>query len=138
MHPAKSTPGPRRPESRCGVLVVDDDSSLRRSLEEALQPLYRVWTSPSVQGAQEVLDRQPGVHGVLVDAQLPGGSGLEFGKRLRSTLPRLKLFLMTGVDQAPVAREVFKMRASAFLPKPFSTELLLLMLASHLLPMAVE
>jgi two-component system response regulator AtoC len=119
--------------SRRGVLVVDDDSSLRQTLEEALRPQYQVWTSPDAEQAQRILDRTRTIHGILLDVRLPGMSGLQFGKRLRSLLPRLKVFLMTGVDHSLVAKEGAKIGASAFLSKPFPLDTLRLMLASHLI-----
>jgi DNA-binding NtrC family response regulator len=121
----------RPPKSRRGVLVVDEDSSLRQTLQESLHSQYRVWTSPDAEHAQKILDRTRKIHGVLLDVRLPGMSGLQFGKRLRSMLPRLKLFLMTGVDHALVAKEGVKIGAAAFLPKPFPLDTLHLMLASH-------
>src|SRR5579862_1918215 len=118
---------------RPGVLVVDQDRSVRRSLEQALRPQYRVWTSSDADHARKILDRTENIDGVLLDFHLSGRNGLEFGKCLRTLWPRLKIFLMTSLNHALVSKEGIRFGATAFLPKPFSLDTLRLMLASHLL-----
>jgi DNA-binding NtrC family response regulator len=91
-----------------------------------------VSTSPDADHARRILDRTEKIDGVLLDIHRSGSHGLEFGKSLRTLWPRLKLFLMTGIDHALISKEGIRIGATAFLPKPFSLDTFHLMLASHL------
>ena len=77
------------PAPRSRVLVIDDDRSIRRSLEKFLGDLgYAVTTAADGQEGLDALDSvNPDV--VLLDLGLPGIDGLEFLERVRGRELRL-------------------------------------------------
>ncbi len=107
------------------VLVVEDESALRRAFERMLVRLQCEVTM--VGSGEEALavagtkSRPPDV--LLTDLILPGMSGRELIESLRAIRPELKVLLMSGYapnDMAPAAA----LDAGAFLQKPFTiTEL---------------
>jgi len=107
------------------VLVVEDESALRRAFERMLVRLQCEVTM--VSSGEEALavagtkSRPPDV--LLTDLILPGMSGRELIESLRAIRPELKVLLMSGYapnDMAPAAA----LDAGAFLQKPFTiTEL---------------
>jgi CheY-like chemotaxis protein len=121
---------------RKGLLVVDDEKLVRWSIRESLRGRYRVWTAESAEQALKMLSRLKHLDGILVDIRLPGASGHELIRQVRSLRPELKVFVMTAYDQESAPRQAFSVRADGYLSKPFSMETLQDMLASHLMTMA--
>jgi FixJ family two-component response regulator len=106
------------------VFVVDDDVSVRESLE----PLIRTegWQPETFASAQEFLSRpRAGVPCCLVlDVTLPGLSGLELQQQLaeRTDLP---IVFITGHGDVPMSVQAMKAGAVEFLTKPFKDDVLL-------------
>ncbi len=117
---------------RKGILVVDDEKLVRWAIREALRGQYRVWTAESAEQALRMLERIRHLDGILVDIRLPGASGYEFIRSVRSLRPELKVFVMTAFDQESAPRQAFSVRADGYLSKPFAMETLRDMMASHL------
>jgi CheY-like chemotaxis protein len=122
--------------SRRGILVVDDDKLVRWSVRESLRGSYRVWAAGSAEEAFQMLARIKHLDAVLVDIRLPGASGYEFIRQVRTSHPELKVFVMTAYDHDSAPRQAFSVRADGFLSKPFLMETLHDMLASHLISFA--
>ncbi|HZI89665.1 MAG TPA: response regulator, partial [Candidatus Polarisedimenticolia bacterium] len=79
-----------------GILVVDDEKTLRYALEEGLsEEGYRVVTVGDVASAQEALGREE-FHLALLDQKLPDGSGLELLREIRSRYPDVQAVMMTA------------------------------------------
>jgi two-component system CheB/CheR fusion protein len=69
--------------------------------------------------------KQGGEACVLIDAYLPGMSGLELLQRLRAADDRLPAIMITGSSDVPMAVQAMKEGASDFIEKPVGrTELL--------------
>jgi FixJ family two-component response regulator len=106
------------------VFVVDDDISVRESLEVAIQTAG--WQPEVFASAHEFLDRlQPRVPCCLVlDVGLPGLDGLELQKRIaaRTELP---IIFITGNGNVPMTVQAMKAGAVEFLTKPFDDNVLL-------------
>jgi FixJ family two-component response regulator len=106
------------------VFVVDDDVSVRESLE--LMVRRAGWQPETFSTAQEFLDRpEVSVPSCLVlDVSLPGLSGLDLQKRIaeRSTTP---IIFITGYGDIPTTVRAMKAGAVEFLTKPFSDDALL-------------
>jgi FixJ family two-component response regulator len=106
------------------VFVVDDDVSVRESLE----PLIRTagWQPETFASAQEFLSRpRPTVPCCLVlDVALPGLSGLELQQQLaeRTDMP---IIFITGHGDVPMTVQAMKAGAVEFLTKPFTNDVLL-------------
>jgi DNA-binding NtrC family response regulator len=107
------------------VFVVDDDSSIRDSLENLLRSAgFEVQTFAS---APEFLTsrapRGPGC--LLLDVQLPGASGLELQQELARAGAQLPIVFITGHGDIPTTVRAMKAGAIEFLTKPVRDEDLL-------------
>jgi len=107
------------------VLVVDDDLSVRESLELLIQS--EGWGVKTFASAQEFLDSPRAVAPscLLLDISLPGLTGLELQRRIAVERTDMPIIFITG--HGDVAKTVQAMKAGAveFLTKPFDSEELL-------------
>src|SRR5580658_5159772 len=113
------------PESPSIVLVVDDDISVRESLELFLgQEGFNVETFVS---AQDFLGRPPVTvpSCLLLDISLPGLNGLDLQKRIAVERHEMPIIFITGHGDIPITVQAMKAGAVEFLTKPFSDEILL-------------
>jgi FixJ family two-component response regulator len=107
------------------VFVVDDDASLRMSLQDLLESVgLRVAAFTS---AQEFLrSPRPEVPSCLVlDVRLPGLSGLELQRQLAVGDLVLPIIFITGHGDIPMSVQAMKAGAVVFLSKPFRDQDLL-------------
>jgi FixJ family two-component response regulator len=106
------------------VFVVDDDVSVRESLELLISAAG--WQPETFASAPAFLSRpRPTVPCCLVlDVTLPGLSGLELQQRLaeRTDLP---IIFITGHGDVPMTVQAMKAGAVEFLTKPFTNDVLL-------------
>ena len=106
------------------VFVVDDDLSVRESLELLIKSAG--WRPEMFVSAQEFLSRpHPPVPCCLVlDVTLPGLSGLELQKQLAER-PDMPIIFITGHGDVPMTVQAMKAGAVEFLTKPFKDDVLL-------------
>ena len=106
------------------VFVVDDDVSVRESLELLIRAAG--WQPETFASAQTFLSRpRPTVPCCLVlDVTLPGLSGLDLQKRLaeRTDMP---IIFITGHGDVPMTVQAMKAGAAEFLTKPLKDDVLL-------------
>jgi FixJ family two-component response regulator len=106
------------------VFVVDDDISVRESLELLIR--FQGWQPETFASAGEFLDRpRLRVPSCLVlDVSLPDLNGLDLQKRVvdRSDMP---IIFITGHGDIPMSVRAMKAGAVEFLTKPFGDEALL-------------
>lgn len=106
------------------VFIVDDDVSVRESLESLIADAG--WRPEVFASAEEFLDRPrqsfPGC--LVLDVSLPDLNGLEVQKRIadRTDLP---IIFITGHGDIPMTVQAMKGGAVEFLTKPFVPEVLL-------------
>jgi two-component system, chemotaxis family, CheB/CheR fusion protein len=100
------------------VYVVDDDSAVRRAIRGVLESDHRLVEDHA--DAESFLNAyRPGGHAcLLIDAHLPGISGLELLKRLKDAGHLIPAIMITGNGDVPMAVEAMKAGASDFLEKP--------------------
>jgi DNA-binding NtrC family response regulator len=119
--------------ARPALLVVEDEKLVRWSVRAALKDQARVRMASTAEKALRTLQGSARLDGLLVDIRLPGSmDGLELAREARRLRPGIKVFVMTAFDQDRAARDAFGVHAVAYLPKPFSIDVLRDMLASHL------
>ena len=112
-------------EADAVVIVVDDESAVRRSLENLIRSVgLRVEAFAS---AQEFLrSKRPDVPGCLVlDVRLPGLSGLDLQKRMAEAEIEIPIIFITGHADIPMTVRAMKAGAVEFLTKPFREQDLL-------------
>ena len=104
------------------VFVVDDDASIREGLANLLEAVGIA--SEQFPSAEDFLrEWDPARPGCLVlDARLPGMTGIEFQERLRTSSISIPIIFMTAHGDIPMVRKVMKAGAVEFLTKPFEKE----------------
>jgi len=114
------------------VFVVDDDISVRESLELLLR--HEGLDAKTFRTAQEFLDDpHPLVPSCLVlDVSLPGLNGLDLQKRIVAERPDIPIIFITGYGDIPMTVRAMKAGAVEFLTKPISDEALLAAIRSAL------
>jgi FixJ family two-component response regulator len=112
------------PDAPSIVFVVDDDISVRESLDQLIKTVG--WRAETFASAQDFLSRsRPTVPCCLVlDVTLPGLNGLELQKQLadRADMP---IIFITGHGDVPMSVQAMKAGAVEFLTKPIKDDLLL-------------
>jgi FixJ family two-component response regulator len=107
------------------VFVVDDDISVRESLELLIRS--EGWQPETFSSAQDFLGRQrtsvPSC--LLLDISMPGLNGLELQKRVVAEYPDMPIIFITGHADVPKTVQAMKAGAVEFLTKPFNDEVLL-------------
>ena len=116
---------PTLQEERQTVFIVDDDSSICEGLSNLLESVgvkaehypsaeaFRAQWAPSRAGC------------LLLDARLPGISGVEYQEEMRIDGIPIPVIFMTAHGDMPMVRKVMKAGAVEFLIKPFQKEELL-------------
>jgi FixJ family two-component response regulator len=107
------------------VFVVDDDISVRESLELLIR--CEGWQPETFSSGQEFLTR-PRVlvpSCLVLDFSLPEFNGLELQKRVAIERPEMPIIFITGYRDVPMTVQAMKAGAVEFLTKPFSEDALL-------------
>lgn len=107
------------------VFVVDDDVSVRESLEALIST--GGWQAETFASAREFLARpRPCVPSCLIlDVTLPDFNGLELQERLASERSDMPIMFLTGHGDIPMTVKAMKRGALEFLTKPFKADVLL-------------
>src|SRR5713226_9516492 len=107
------------------VFVVDDDVSVRESLELLIR--CAGWQAETFASASEFLAR-PRVlvpSCLVLDVSLPGLNGLDLQKRIAAERTDMPIIFITGYGDVPMTVQAMKAGAAEFLTKPFGDEVLL-------------
>jgi FixJ family two-component response regulator len=112
------------PDVKGIVFVVDDDVSVRESLELLLKTAG--WQPQLFESAQGFLahPRPTGPSCLVLDVTLPGVTGLELQKQLVDRIEMPVIFI-TGYGDIPMSVQAMKAGAVEFLTKPFRDDVLL-------------
>jgi FixJ family two-component response regulator len=107
------------------VFVVDDDVSVRESLELLIR--CEGWEPQTFASAPEFLAHpRPLVPSCLVlDISLPGLNGLDLQKQVAVERSEMPIIFITGYGDVPKTVQAMKAGAVEFLTKPFSDDVLL-------------
>jgi FixJ family two-component response regulator len=107
------------------VFVVDDDISVRESLESLIR--FAGWHPQTFASAQEFLSHaRVFVPSCLVlDVTLPDLNGLDLQKRIATDRIDMPIIFITGHGDVPMSVRAMKAGAVEFLTKPYGDEVLL-------------
>lgn len=109
--------------SRIGVLVVDDEEGVRRSIHRALQrEAYDVHLAEEGRRALEIVQSDPAIEIVISDLKMPGLDGLETLTRIAEMRPSLIRIILTGYATLENAIRATNNGIDGFLTKPFENE----------------
>jgi FixJ family two-component response regulator len=112
-------------QERPTVFVVDDDISVRESVESLIQSAG--WEPEVYASAQEFLSRPRalGPSCLILDVNLPDLNGLELQTRVVADRTDLPIIFITGYGDVPMTVRAMKGGAVEFLTKPFEDSALL-------------
>ena len=111
--------------ARGSVLVVEDDSAIRRGLVDALSFAgYSVTESRDGSDAVQLALEMP-IDLVLLDVMLPGVDGFAILKQLRQAKPTLPVIMVTARGAEDDRVHGFRGGADDYVVKPFSAKELL-------------
>jgi FixJ family two-component response regulator len=112
------------PATTAIVFIVDDDISVRESLESLV--LSGGWQAETFASAKDFLDRPRVVAPscLVLDVQLPDLSGLDLQKRVVDRVD-MPLIFITGYGDVPTTVQAMKAGALEFLTKPYRGEVVL-------------
>jgi FixJ family two-component response regulator len=107
------------------VFVVDDDVSVRESLELMIENAG--WRPETFVSAQEFLARPRALTPscLVLDVSMPGLNGLELQKLIAGDRSDMPIIFITGHRDVPMTVQAMKAGAAEFLTKPFADEVLL-------------
>lgn len=108
------------------VFVVDDDVSVRESLELLIR--CASWKPVLFASAQEFLDhpRMRAPSCLVLDVGLPDLNGLDLQKRIAVDRGDMPVIFITGYGDVPMSVRAMKAGAAEFLTKPFGDDVLLI------------
>lgn len=106
------------------ILVIDDDTSLRRVLEYNLQEEgYEVKTAAS--GEEGLMRLEPfGPNIVITDMKMTGMDGMKVLKSVREQSPETLVIIITAFGSVDAAVEAMKAGAYDYITKPFNRDAL--------------
>ena len=116
---------------RFSVLVIDDERSIRSSLERVLTSEgYRVATADTVAtGREQLASFHPDV--VIMDLKLPDGNGVDLLQEIQQFDRTAETIVITAYGDVDSAVGAMKAGAGEFLRKPYSLDELLLAVRVH-------
>jgi putative nucleotidyltransferase with HDIG domain len=114
------------------ILVVDDEEPTLRTLSKILalngndSVLVKNTTEARVQLQSRTFDL------LLCDVNMPGESGLELLREVRSDSPQTAVIMLTGMDSPDLASEALHLGAYGYMLKPFKPNELIINISSAL------
>lgn len=109
--------------TEAAILLVDDDRGIRHTMRQILGPRYAYTTAENPYEAERAFKHRE-FDLVMLDLNMPGGSGLDILPNLRRSCPETEVIIVTGHGNYAAALEAFRYRVAGFIEKDFSpTEL---------------
>ena len=103
------------------ILLVDDESAIRRALRPPLLELgFQVVEASRGEEALQML-RSGAFDVVLLDVNMPGIGGIETLRRMRALAPRMPILMLTVRDAEEEKVVALELGADDYVTKPFST-----------------
>lgn len=118
--------------AKASILVVDDEEYLRGIVARRLsRDGYDCECAGGGTEAVEAMKRRD-FSLVVSDINMPGMSGIDLLREIRSSHPRTGVIMLTGVDDRTTAGEAIEIGAYGYILKPFETSELLINVANAL------
>ena len=113
------------------MLVADDDPAILRLIATILEKEnFNVVTARDGREAYKILQTDPNFTAAILDVVMPHISGPELVRYMKSEerLKRIPVMMMTAEQDPKLSSDSFSAGAIVFLPKPFTTAQLQIML----------
>jgi DNA-binding response OmpR family regulator len=119
-------------QEQARILVIDDDATVRRSLEIALKRNgYEVDVAETGKEAIKKSKTKP-YNLALIDIRLPDMDGIELLTKMRESVPKMVKIIITGYPSQENAVQAVNRDADGYLVKPYTIEELLLKIKEQL------
>lgn len=105
-------------EKRPTVLIIDDDESIRDTLEAILQKDYHVLKAPNGHTGLQLIHTHE-IQIVLLDLLLPDLNGLEILKQIKDRFSDIEVIMITAVKEVGTAVQAMKLGAYHYITKAF-------------------
>lgn len=103
------------------ILIVDDEPSIRFSLDELLGDDYEVTAAEHAPAALARLE-EASFDLVISDLNMPAMSGMQLLEEVRARHPQVVFVLMTAFGDERMAVQALKLGAYDYIPKPFDND----------------
>jgi DNA-binding NtrC family response regulator len=104
------------------VLIVHDEPGVRATLADALRTVgYDVIESKSARDAITVMGYRPAT-AIVLNIAMPEADGLQALRALSLLYPSVPIILLTGNIDADAVRSVLRIRAVAYIARPYEIE----------------
>ena len=113
------------------ILIADDDPAILRLLTAIIEKEgYEVVTARDGREAYKLLQSDPGFLACIFDVMMPHIQGPELVRHMRTErrLMKIPVMMMTAEQNPKLSSDSFAAGAVVFLPKPFTTSQLQIML----------
>ena len=112
---------PPKPLNPHKVLVIEDDSDIRRMIVEELSGYFNVIEAVDGESGLAYIAKDAEVEMVLSDVMMPGMSGYEVADRIKADFNtcHIPVVLLTALSSEDKQIEGFKSGADAYITKPF-------------------
>jgi len=107
--------------NKAGVLIVDDENSLRSAIKMGLDKKYRVFEASNGSLALEKVLKEE-IDVVLLDIRLPDTTGIKLLEKIRSLNKDASIIMLTADNTVRTAVKTMKLGAYDYLTKPFDME----------------
>jgi two-component system, OmpR family, response regulator MprA len=102
------------------VLVVDDSETVLLMLQRRLETAgYEVATAADGQGALDGVAADPSPDVVLLDAMMPGMSGIDALREIRASGDKTPILIVSAYRYGEEPEEALRLGADGCIPKPF-------------------
>ena len=107
------------PHRTMHLLLVDDHQIVREGLKRLLSPANSSWVITEVSNGHQAMDclRQQRVDLAIVDLSMPGMSGLDLIRRIKSDHPATAVLVLSMHAEEQYAMRAFKLGANGYVTK---------------------
>jgi len=101
-------------------LVVDDEPDVVDQVKELFEIRnYAVVTAMSGEKALELVKKEsPNI--IILDIRMPGITGMDVLREVRKNYPKIRVIMLTGVEDDVTKQMAMSLGASGYLTKPYS------------------
>ena len=111
-----------------GLLFIDDEEGVRRSIVRALKKEpYKTYTAGNgEEGIKFIEENIDNISTVISDYKMPGLNGIDLLHRIKGKYPEMPVVLITGFSTDSVVDDIDQ--ADGFLKKPFNIDSIITLL----------
>jgi CheY-like chemotaxis protein len=106
------------------ILLIDDEEIIRMTSGEILSELgYEVLSAASGDEGMAILkERASSISLIILDMSMPGKSGLEIYREIKSFLPSMKVLLTSGYKEEEKVEQMLEEANDGFIQKPYTID----------------